>query len=346
MRHRKQNKILLKKTKVVNKTRPAKVRSRRGLGSSLIPSLKVHEEQKICIYRGLGGIGDILMITPTLMEIKRRFPKALLTFAVDRHSTSNDVYWNLVKNAPFIDRVVAARSASRSKYDLYYDISSVCIPYERKDLPPRNRIDIFANYLGFHLLGTKLPFYKVEAKEKRWAQQVLEAHKPESTSPVIILHTASNDAKRSWDVSNQKKLVKIIHREFPNALLVVSDYNKYLREGKWNHLSDGAVLDVSSLGIREVAAIIGECDVFVGPDSGLMHIAGALEKRSVVLFGSVPPEARINYYPTHKGLTLADLKCLGCWYTNCPYDLKCMKDLSADIVFKQVAAIIRGRGIE
>lgn len=336
MRHRKQNKVLLKKRKVVNKTRPAKVRSRRGLGSDLVPSLKVKEQQRICIYRGLGGIGDILMITPALMEIKRRFPNAHLTFAVDRHSTSNDIYWNLVKNAPFIDKLVDSRKVSRTNYELYFDISAVCIPYERNDLPPRNRIDIFASYLGLTSLKRKLPFYKVEAKEAKWAHEAIKDLKPNPNSPVIMLHTASNEGKRSWDIESQKAFVKSLHKEIPDALLVVSDFNRYLQPGEWSKLSDGKVVEKSFLGIRETAALIHECDIFVGPDSGLMHIAGAIGKRSIVLFGSIPPEARINYYPTHQAVTAGDLKCLGCWYADCPYDIKCMKTINVKVVIMKI----------
>ena len=88
------------------------------------------------------------MITPYHERAKASIPKIELTFAVDRHTTSGDSYYELVKNAPFIDHIIDARDVVHANYEPdNKDISAVCIPYERVGLPPVNRIDLFANYL-------------------------------------------------------------------------------------------------------------------------------------------------------------------------------------------------------
>jgi len=96
--------------------------------------------------------------------------------------------------------------------------------------------------------------------------------------------------------------------------------------------SIGSIYDASKTTVREMAALIQQCDLFVGPDSGPMHLAGALGVPSVVVFGAIPPQARINHYPTHKAVVLEGLRCLGCWYEQCPIKYRCMTALPGDIV--------------
>ena len=89
-----------------------------------------------------------------------------------------------------------------------------------------------------------------------------------------------------------------------------------------------------------MAGLIWASDLFIGPDSGPMHIAGALKKKSVVVFGSIPPEARINYYPSHSSVRMDELSCIGCWYKQCPYNKKCMRELKGARVGKVALKVL------
>jgi len=264
------------------------------------------------------------MITPALKALKRNFPFIQLTVALDRHRTKEDIYFNLIKNAYFIDSFEDARFIDRNDYDHIVDISAVCIPYERKELPPRNRIDIFLDYLGLVNVEDKLPFYKVEKEESLKAKEFLRLNSKKTT--LIGLHTASNDLKRSWPKNRQLEFIKFVKLSMPKAEVLIFDQNNIFKEDIENSII------ISNSSVREMAALINECDYFVGPDSGPMHIAGALSIPSLVVFGSIPPKARINYYSYHSSVVLDKLNCLGCWYNKCDIEYKCMKDLSGTIV--------------
>ena len=89
------------------------------------------------------------------------------------------------------------------------------------------------------------------------------------------------------------------------------------------------VIEVSNFRIRELAALTKQCDLFIGPDSGPLHIAGSLGIKGIGLFGSIPPLARINHYPTFEAMIQNNLACIMCGYKPCPFNIRCMKDLSA-----------------
>lgn len=286
---------------------------------------------KICVFRKLGGIGDVLMCTPALRQLKKDFPECNLTFAIDMHSTKNNNYYELVKNADYIDHIVDSRFVNESMYDAVVDLSSVCIKYEHSGLPVLNRSDIFGRACGLPKLDDKKVWYKVESQERIWAQHWIKSATGSSVK-LVVLHTASMEGKRCWPAKKYRELVERSLQDSLNIKFVVFDMNNVFADLKVY----SNCIDASFTNIRQMAAIIEQADFFIGPDSGPMHIAGALGVKSLVIFGSIPPEARINHYPSHDSIRMDGLPCIGCWYKPCPYDIKCLKDLDSILIYNRI----------
>ena len=290
-------------------------------------------EGSVCVNRSLGGIGDVLMCTVALREVKRENPSINLTFAIDQNSTHDNTYYKLVYNAPFIDCIENSKYVRRERYNSYFNITSVCISEENSSRFPRGRIEIFCDALKVKNIENKIPFYLETQEELIDHNRIF--HKWNNKKKFFI-HTASNDSKRTYSPENTLELIKLISKQYKDSIIFVSDFNKICKG--WKEIEN--TIDVSELDIRETASYIKRCDLFIGPDSGLMHLAAAVYTRSLVVFGSIPPESRIKDYTTHSSVVLKDLSCLGCWYKPCPYNTKCMKDLKAETVFKEIRKII------
>lgn len=284
--------------------------------------LETQGKGKVCIIRRVGGIGDVLMATPSLRELKIRFPNCHLTFAIDMHSTSDNNYLQLLRGASFINKIEDARYVDSSKYDAVVDISSVCFRQENKELNPLNRIDIFAKTIGLNGSFNKLPFYASTKEEREYAQSKMTNCKN------VVLHTASFELKRSWPINKYLELIQMSKEQ--DIVFHVFDFNNKLKY--WSQESN--CRDHSNTSVRKMAAIIEAADLFIGPDSGPMHIAAAVNTPAIVLFGSIPPETRINHYPLHEAIVAKGLKCLGCWYKPCSIGVKCMTDIKAETVYK------------
>lgn len=88
--------------------------------------------------------------------------------------------------------------------------------------------------------------------------------------------------------------------------------------------------------LLEAAALLARCAVVVSNNSGLMHVAGALDRPLVVVYGSssetmTPPTA-----PRAEILSL-DLPCRPCFQRTCPLGtLACLEGISARPVFEAV----------
>jgi len=84
------------------------------------------------------------------------------------------------------------------------------------------------------------------------------------------------------------------------------------------------------------AAMVEQCDVIVAPDSAILHVAGALQKTAVSIFGPVPPESRVNHYLNTTAM-VAGLPCQYCWYRpTCGHNQTCLSEISPEAVAKAV----------
>jgi heptosyltransferase-2 len=92
--------------------------------------------------------------------------------------------------------------------------------------------------------------------------------------------------------------------------------------------------------LRELAALIAECDVFVTNDSGPMHMASALYVPVVAIFGSTNPVTTGPFGERHKIITRS-MPCSPCLERECPEGhVRCMTEVSADKVFEAVENIL------
>jgi len=97
--------------------------------------------------------------------------------------------------------------------------------------------------------------------------------------------------------------------------------------------------------LKEVAALISRCDLFISNDSGLMHLAGALDIPLVAIFGSTNPVTTSpvgeNSIVVHK-----DVACSPCLKKECPTDFKCMDLIAADDVYSAAKSLLTGHAVK
>jgi heptosyltransferase-2 len=84
--------------------------------------------------------------------------------------------------------------------------------------------------------------------------------------------------------------------------------------------------------LREAIYLISQCRLFISNDSGLMHIAGALNIPTIALFGSTNP---VTTAPAgNKSIIVRrEVSCSPCMKETCPTDFRCMKLISVEDVF-------------
>jgi ADP-heptose:LPS heptosyltransferase len=86
--------------------------------------------------------------------------------------------------------------------------------------------------------------------------------------------------------------------------------------------------------VRHFAALVAPCDVVVTGDTLAMHLALALGRRTVVLFGPTSA-AEIDLYGLGEKVVPA-MTCLSCYKTTCDFVPNCMDLISTDMVERAV----------
>lgn len=90
--------------------------------------------------------------------------------------------------------------------------------------------------------------------------------------------------------------------------------------------------------LLEAAALLAKCALLVGNDSGLQHLASAVNVPCISLFSCW--QLRGKWRPYGKGSVILQkrIPCHTCFLEECPYENKCMKAISVEEVCNAVAS--------
>jgi heptosyltransferase-2 len=126
----------------------------------------------------------------------------------------------------------------------------------------------------------------------------------------------------------------------PGETAIASDIANPLKE---NENSGRLIQMAGKTSLRDLMALMSECDVILSNDSGPMHIADALAVPLVAIFGSTSPELTGPRKPSSHVIK-TDMDCAPCFERKCPdKGLACMESIDPDEVFEAIKHAIPSR---
>ena len=246
-----------------------------------------------------GALGDFICFLPTLFALRDRhggrfllvakaelldlveFPK-LTTASIDRREISDlfrvgsdlapetkalfsgydSIYsWTGFGNAD-VARRLAAASGGR-----------VHMCHARGMLPGEHAVDYYARSVGCR--HRAMPAAAIRQDQGWLATMTL-------TSPALVLHAGSGSASKNWQGFDEITQHWRAHHEYTIVHLVGPAES---------HVGPQAagVITAAGLSLPQVAALLHPSALYLGNDSGISHLAGAVGARGVVLFGPSDP---------------------------------------------------------
>lgn len=99
---------------------------------------------------------------------------------------------------------------------------------------------------------------------------------------------------------------------------------------------------IGETSLEEFLAVLASADLFIGNDSGAMHLAAGLDVPQVVIFG---PTDELGTGPLNPRARLVKkpVSCSPCFLRHCPVDHRCMTRIEVDEVWPAVEAALRER---
>ncbi len=98
--------------------------------------------------------------------------------------------------------------------------------------------------------------------------------------------------------------------------------------------------------LEEAIALIGACGLFVTNDSGLMHVAAALDVPLVGVFGPTDPRRTAPWSKRYLLVRDEGVDCYGCKMRECRHEHKCMERITAERVFVAVKEMVGRYALE
>ncbi|MBF0559945.1 MAG: lipopolysaccharide heptosyltransferase II [Nitrospirae bacterium] len=106
---------------------------------------------------------------------------------------------------------------------------------------------------------------------------------------------------------------------------------------------EGKLFLAGKTSLRELTALIAECEIMLTNDSGPMHIACAVGTPTVAIFGSTDPELTGPAAEGHSVIK-KEFSCSPCFKRTCATkDLRCMYTVTAEEVFFRIKEMLPGK---
>ena len=180
--------------------------------------------------------------------------------------------------------------------------------------------------LGIKEYEYKSSFYLLP-RESDWARRQIS----ELSKPLIAFSTRSKEEVKNWHVDNWTKAINELSKTF--SIIHLGDNQEPAFQGV--HRFAGKCT------MRESAALLSHCSIFVGPDSLLMHMANGLDIKSVIIFGNARPVNCLGY-SENINLIGNDAK-NGSWIHHSPIDKEMHRsfiDIEADVVVSETLSFL------
>jgi hypothetical protein len=256
-----------------------------------------------------GGVGDDIMCTAVARELRKR---------------GTGTIWQLTRYAELFagnPDVVAVPADFRLRR-LCGMFGRPCVELEYPEAPPRHLIAMMCEVAGIDGEIELRPLVVLSEAERRAGRLVKRRQVAIQTSNLAARFPMRN---KLWASERFDAVANALSDEFD--LVQVGAASDPALEG---------ALDLrGKTSLRETASILSASVVFVGLASGLMHLARAVDCRSVIVYGGREHPSQTGY-SVNENLYWSGA-CSPCWKRNdCAFDRICMHEITPDQVIAAV----------
>ncbi len=266
------------------------------------PQLK--NRKKILVTRAMGGIGDLLMMTPGLHALSKKYPDHQIHFAVPKR------YFPLFEgNKDIFLKDIEEKTLNHLQYKKWYNFTDCpASRVESKTAPKvkKSRIDIFARALGIRgfrfIAMDRKPRYFVHEEEHLFKNKFWQKHNL-AGKKVIGIQLHSDETYRNYP--HMKELVSVLAKDYSVLVFDGEQIKGYNFEN---------VIKVDNCSLRNAFALANGCDALIAPDSSFVHFAASRDIPCIGLFGPIDGKVRTKHYEYCSFLDASDqIDCLPCW---------------------------------
>jgi heptosyltransferase-1 len=249
-------------------------------------------------------------------------------WAIDLQGLARSGFFTWLANAETSIGLDNEREGAREGARLYYDVLTPRSP------PGTHAVDRYLAVLP--KLGVPVhDRFQWLPERPQIAAAVRQKWRPDSARWIVLLPGARWDNKR-WPVEYFAELVKKLSPLSPDLRFAILGGGADRALGKAiAEANPGRCLDLTGqTSLPEMIEWVRLGELVITNDTGPMHIAAALRKPVVALFGPTDPAGTGPYGQRKNVLQVTDLPCVPCMKSYCAYHepLACLRALTPEMV--------------
>lgn len=266
--------------------------------------------KKRILFVTLSNVGDLVMTTPLLEALHLSYPNHLIDIVADARSSE------LLRACPYRGEIIHKEKQGGTlgtlklikilrahHYEIVVDLRSVVLSlflrcaergFKRRgtsqgDHAVQHHFTALRSILG---QDVAIPATRLWLDSAAIASAERMLGTDESTRQ-LVLAPGANWPGKIWPIDRYAELIEVLGDKFDRIVVVGSGADQSLGETLARSSSVPLTNVAGNTSLLEAAALIARATAFVGNDSGLGHIASAVQTPSLTVFGpGQPPRYR------------------------------------------------------
>lgn len=356
-----------------------KIVQKYSLDQMVDKTIQVYHEtkaEKRILAIKIGALGDVILASPSLGMIRKKFPTAHISVLVGSRFSS------VLSGCPWVNEVIPvdvkrfrswlslarlAKRLRRESFDISIDFQNTkrthlltflaAIPHRygfsrgifgrllnhpdftfaKPDSPIRHQFRILSR-LGINQLEEKLELWP-DAESETQVKEWFEENKISENTKLVGLAVGSSARwpTKRWPIESYRTLAQRLVKDLGcQVLLIGSEQDKPLTKN-FSEGSNSIHNFVGKTSLRNLIPLIKQFRVLVTGDTAPLHIGSASGIKTIALFGPTDPRRHVVGGNSTTVLSKR-LPCQPCYKGECRYTetLACLKRISVEEVFEAV----------
>jgi ADP-heptose:LPS heptosyltransferase len=182
---------------------------------------------------------------------------------------------------------------------------------------------------------------------RSWAEACLKQHQISDRKPLVVIHPGAGAAVKLWRPEAWASLAQTLRAQYGCQIILSGgpDEAELCRQIA-GQLSPAPPIVAGQTNLVQLAALLSEATLAIGPDTGPLKLAAAVNTPTVELYGPVDAKKFGPWgAPTRQRYITGGLACIACNYLD--YSAKelpahyCVRGLSVDWVLHEVVDLLK-----
>jgi len=182
----------------------------------------------------------------------------------------------------------------------------------------------------------------VSPEDQRYADDFVAKHGLAGRYPLVAIHPGTSEKTRykRWFPARYAQVADGLVEELGASILVTwGPGERGTAEEVQSLTRSPCVVSCPTKSLKQLAAIYGHCHLYIGGDTGPMHIASLMRVPVVVIHGPTDPVINAPYSGTPASQVRKDLPCSPCRDRHCQ-KLDCLKAIGPKEVLKTAKDVL------